>query len=100
TSVIDLYNDHREVHPMVVQSFHMKEPFKRMRARHDAWIKKFPHTVQKHGMSYTGISNARDETKALVNPPAEMENLPFDANEFIDKYKDYPYDPSGGADNH
>ena len=99
TSVIDLYNDHREVHPMVVQSFHMKEPFKRMRARHESWIEKYPNREQKHGMSYTGISNSRPETKELINPPAEFKDLPFDPNEFIERYKENPYDPSGGANN-
>ena len=42
TAVFDLYNDHREVNAMVVGAFHMKEPFKRMRARHELWKKKFP----------------------------------------------------------
>ena len=99
TSVIDLYNDHREVHPMVVQAFHMKEPFKRMRARHEAWIEKYPNREQKHGMSYTGISNARPETKALQNPPIDTENVPFELNDFIKYYEKYPHDPSGGVDN-
>ena len=98
TSVIDLYNDHREVSPMVVKAFHMKEPFKRMKARHEAWTEKYPNREQKHGMSYTGISNARPETKALANPPVEMKNLPFDANGFVKYYEKYPHDPSGGVD--
>lgn len=98
TSVIDLYNDHREVQPMVVQAFHMKEPFKRMRARHELWIEKYPNREQKRGMAYTGISNARPATKALINPPAELiENLPFDPNEFIQYYEKFPYDGSGDA---
>jgi len=99
TSVIDLYNDHREVHPMVVQAFHMKEPFKRMKARHEAWIEKYPNRDQKHGMAYTGISNARPETKALITPPAGLiDKLPFDPNEFIKYYEKFPYDGSGGSD--
>ena len=77
----------------------MKEPFKRMKARHEAWIEKYPNREQKHGMSYTGISNARPETKALITPPADMKKLPFDPNGFIQYYEKYPYDPSGGADN-
>ena len=98
TSVIDLYNDHREVQPMVVQAFHMKEPFKRMKARHEAWIEKFPNREQKRGMAYTGISNARPATKALMNPPAELEELPFDPNEFIQYYEKFEYDATGGSD--
>ncbi len=38
TSVFDLLNDHREVNPIVVGGFHFKEPFRRMRARHEQWI--------------------------------------------------------------
>ena len=98
TSVIDLYNDHREVHPMVVQAFQMKEPFKRMRARHEAWSEKYPNRDQKHGMSYTGISNARPETKALINAPFDTKNVPFDVNGFVKYYEKYPHDPSGGVD--
>ena len=99
TSVIDLYNDHREVNPMVVQSFHMKEPFKRMKARHEAWIEKFPNREQKHGMAYTGISNARPATIELTNPPSELiKNLPFPPNEFIEYYEKFPYDATGGGD--
>jgi len=96
TSVIDLYNDHREVHPMVVAAFHMKEPFKRMRARHEIWVEKYPNREQKHGMAYTGISNARPETKAIITPPADLiDNLPFDINEYIEYYEKFPYDASG-----
>ena len=82
---------------MVMQAFHMKEPFKRMKARHETWIEKYPNREQKYGMSYTGISNARPETKALANPPADMKELPFDPNGFIKYYEKYPYDPSGGV---
>jgi arylsulfatase A-like enzyme len=99
TSVIDLYNDHREVNPMVVQAFHMKEPFKRMKARHEAWIIKYPNRLQKYGMAYTGISNVRPETQELINPPADiLKFLPFDPSEFIEYYEKFPYDPSGGSD--
>jgi len=98
TAVIDLYNDHREINPMTVQAFHMKEPFKRMRARHEAWTEKFPDRLQKRGLSYTGISNVRPETKAIYTPPAGSENLPFDIDEFIKYYEKYPYDPTGGRD--
>ena len=57
---------------MTIQSFHMKEPFKRMKAR--------------------------PATKALINPPANVDDLPFDINEFIDTYKVFPYDGTGGSD--
>ena len=93
TAVFDLYNDHKEVSPIVVGGFHFKEPFKRMRARHELWIEKYPHREAAHGPAYTGISNARPETVALSNPPVEWDNLPFDPLEFIGH--ELPFDPSG-----
>jgi len=98
TSVIDLYNDHREVNPLTIGAFHMKEPFKRMRARHEIWTEKYPNRKHKYSMAYTGISNVRPETKALINPPADVKGLPFDPNEFIEYYEKFPYDGSGSAD--
>jgi arylsulfatase A-like enzyme len=94
TAVYDLYNDHREVNPIVVGGFHMKEPFKRMRARHDLWKEKYPDRHHKRAPAYTGISNARPETIAISQPPAALKNLPFDVLEFIEKLDDLPYDGS------
>lgn len=94
TAVYDLYNDHREVSAMVVGAFHMKEPFKRMRARHELWKKKFPDREHKHGPAYTGIANARPATKALSKPPADLQKLPFDPLEFIKQLDQIPFDPS------
>jgi len=93
TAVFDLYNDHREVNPVVVGGFHFKEPFRRMRARHELWIKKYPHFEEARGPAFTGISNARPETLALSNPPVDFKKLPFDPLEFIDY--ELPFDPSG-----
>jgi len=95
TSVYDLFNDHREVSPIVVGGFHFKEPFRRMRARHEVWIKKYPHLDRARGRAYTGISNLRPETEALFNPPVDFKKLPFDPLEFIDALDDLPFDPSG-----
>ena len=80
---------------MVVGAFHMKEPFKRMRARHELWKKKYPDRRHTHGRAYTGISNARPETVALSKPPADMKNLPFDPLEFIKHLHELPFDPAG-----
>ena len=96
TAVYDLYNDHREVNPVVVGGFHMKEPFKRMRARHELWKEKYPDRHHKRAPSYTGIANARPETKAISEPPAAMKELPFDVHEFIEKLDDLPWE---GEDN-
>jgi arylsulfatase len=95
TAVYDLYNDHRESNPMVVGGFHFKEPFRRMRARHELWIKKYPHRQRAHGPAYTGVVNARPETLALSNPPVEFKKLPFDPLEFIEHLDQLPFDPSG-----
>ncbi len=94
TAVYDLYNDHREVSAMVVGAFHMKEPFKRMRARHELWKKKYPDLPHKHGPAYTGISNARPATRALSNPPANWKDLPFNPLEFIEHLDELPFDPA------
>ena len=75
-------------------AFHMKEPFKRMRARHELWKKKYPDRAHKHGPAYTGISNARPATMALSKPPADLKKLPFDPLEFIKQLDQIPFDPS------
>lgn len=92
TAVYDLYNDHREVNPVVVGGFHMKEPFKRMRTRHEMWKKKYPDRLHKRGPSYTGISNARPETIAISKPSAALKKLPYPMLEFIEGLDDLPYD--------
>jgi arylsulfatase len=92
TAVYDLYNDHREVHPIVVGGFHMKEPFKRMRARHELWKEKYPDLHHTRGPSYTGISNARPETISISQPPAALDDLPYDVLDFIEKLDDLPWE--------
>jgi arylsulfatase len=80
----DLLNDTREKAPMMVNTFHLNEAFVRMRARHELWKQKYPDSGRAHGKAYTGLSNARPETKALSEPPGEMRELPFDVFEFIE----------------
>jgi len=65
----------------MVNTFHLNEAFGRLRGRHELWKKKYPDSGRAHGMAYTGLSNARPETKALANPPANFEDLPFDPND-------------------
>ena len=65
----------------MVNTFHLNEAFGRLRGRHELWKKKYPDSGRAHGMAYTGLSNARPETKALGNPPANFEDLPFDPND-------------------
>ncbi|MBW1873087.1 MAG: sulfatase-like hydrolase/transferase [Deltaproteobacteria bacterium] len=94
TAVYDLLNDHREVNPITVGGFHFKEPFRRMRARHELWIKQYPHRERAGGPAYTGIANARPETRALIVPPADFKKLPFDPLEYIEHLDELPFDPS------
>lgn len=95
TSVYDLYNDHREENPIVVGGFHFKEPFRRMRARHEMWIQKYPHIPRAHGPAYGGIENARPETVALSEAPEALKNLPFGMLDYIEQLPNLPFDPSG-----
>ena len=90
----DLYNDHREETPLLINMLHMKEPFNRMRARHDAWIEVYPHREEVRGPAYTGLSNARPETLELSIPPEALKDLPYDALEYIKHLKNLPFDPT------
>ncbi|MDW4551722.1 sulfatase-like hydrolase/transferase [Defluviimonas sp. D31] len=98
TSAFDLYNDHREVNPLVVNALHFKEPFRRMRARHEVWIRKYPHMPAASGLAYADIVNPRPETRALSNPPVDFKRLPFDPREVLDELEKLPYDPGGEPD--
>ena len=80
----DLLSDTREKNPMMVNTFHLNEAFIRMRARHALWKNKYPDATRAHGVAYGGIQNARPETRALAEPPANMEDLPFDVFEFME----------------
>jgi arylsulfatase len=95
TAVYDLLNDHREVSPIVIGGFHFKEPFRRMRARHEQWIEKYPHRSRAHGPAYGGIENARSETVALSQPPDALKKLPFDMLEYVKQLPHLPFDSSG-----
>lgn len=94
----DLYNDPREEVPLLIQMLNFKEPFNRMRLRHELWIKKYPNQPEAHGPAYTGLSNARPETIALSKPPLDLKSLPFNPLEFIDNVHSLPFDPSGEPD--
>ena len=86
----NLLLDPREHTPMLVNMLHVNESFKRMRARHELWKKKYPHASRAHGPAFTGLANARPETKALANPPVDLKKLPFDPLEYIEH--ELPYD--------
>ena len=97
-SYYDLLNDPREQTPLLVNMMHYKEPFMRMRSRHELWQKKYPHQKASYGVAYTGISNARPETRANAIPPARMKDLPFDPLEYIEHLDELPFDPNAEPD--
>jgi arylsulfatase len=65
TSYYDLQNDIREHNPLMVPLLHFNASFVRMKERHEALKEKYPDKDQAHGPAFTGISNARPETKNL-----------------------------------
>ena len=80
----DLYTDTREDNPMLVPLIHTQGQFNRMRARHELMKKKYPDKEKAHGIAYTGLSNARPETKAIANMVKHnVENMPFDVKEYL-----------------
>ena len=83
-SFFDLLSDTREKNGMMVNTFHLNEAFVRARARHELWKKKYPDSSRAHGIAYAGLANARPETKALGEAPANMDKLPFDVWEFME----------------
>ncbi len=80
----DLLTDTREKNPLMANVFHLQEAFNRMKIRHELWMKKFPNRPAAVGPAYTGLSNARPETKALSKPPVDKDKLPFDPLEYIE----------------
>lgn len=78
-----LLHDTREKFPMLVNALPQNEAFARMRKRHELWKQKYPDSTRAHGPAFTGLSNARPETKALSEPSVDMKKLPFDPLEFI-----------------
>ena len=64
-SYYDLYNDLREKEPVMVPLLHFNASFVRMKERHEDLKEKYPDKEQAHGPAFTGISNARPETKKL-----------------------------------
>jgi arylsulfatase len=86
-----LPTDTREKNPMMVNVFHIQESFNRMRKRHAIWKEKYPDAHVVSGAPFTGISNARPETREWSKPPVEMKNLPFDPTDYMDY--DLPHQP-------
>ena len=83
----DLYTDTREDNPMLVPLIHTQGQFNRMRARHELMKKKYPDRSKAYGIPYTGISNARPETKAIADMVKKnINNMPFDVKQYLEHY--------------
>ena len=54
-----------------------------MRKRHEIWKQEYPDRPTKRGAPFTGIANVRDATRALSDPPVDLENLPFDSSGIV-----------------
>jgi arylsulfatase len=80
----DLYQDPREENPQLVPLIHTQGQFNRMLARHELFKKKYPDMPNAKGIPYTGLSNARPETKAIAEQvKRNMKNMPFDVKEYL-----------------
>jgi arylsulfatase len=81
----DLYQDPHEKNPQLVPLIHTQGQFNRMVARHQLFKRKYPDKSNAKGIPYTGLSNARPETKAIgERVKAYMENMPFDIEEYLE----------------
>jgi arylsulfatase A-like enzyme len=88
-----LPSDPRESSPLMVNMIHMKAPFNRMKLRHDIWKKKYPDSLEKHGIPWTNVSNASPEIEALAKPKMDSKELPFDPLEYIEHLDEIQFDP-------
>jgi arylsulfatase len=81
---------------MLVPLIHTQGQFERIRVRHELMKKKYPDKPNAKGIPYTGLSNARPETKAIAEQvKRNVENMPFDVEDYIEF--DIPW---GTADPH
>jgi arylsulfatase len=81
----DLFTDPREHNPHLVPLIHTQGQFDRMRIRHELMKKKYPDKPNAKGIPYTGLSNARPETKAIGERMKRyMDNMPFDMTEYLE----------------
>ncbi|MGI9641784.1 MAG: sulfatase-like hydrolase/transferase, partial [Acidimicrobiia bacterium] len=80
----DLITDPRESMPQLVPLIWTSGQFDRILARHLLWKEKYPDTQKARGIPFTGIENARPETKAIGDTLEQLsEELPFDPMEFL-----------------
>ncbi|MFA0812220.1 sulfatase-like hydrolase/transferase [Microbulbifer epialgicus] len=81
----DLYMDPREEYPQLVPLIHTQGQFNHMLARHRLFKKKYPDMPSGKGIPYTGLSNARPETKAIgERVRAVVKEMPFSIEEYLE----------------
>lgn len=81
----DLYMDPREENPQLVPLIHTQGQFNRMVARHELLKKKYPDVEKGKDIPYTGLSNARPETKAIASRVKTiMDSMPFSLEEYLE----------------
>ena len=87
-----LPGDPREKMPVLTQMIHLKSPFNRMKLRHDLWKRKYPDSKEKHGIPWTGVSNASQDVKDFAKPRIDASDLPFDPLEYVEHLDQLPFD--------
>jgi len=56
--------------------------------RHEMWKSKYPNRPKARGLPFTGIENARPETRAIVTNFEELQkDLPFDPIEYVEGFE-------------
>ena len=90
--------DTREKQPLLVNLIHLKQPFNRMRLRHELWKKKYPDRKEVVGVPWTGIVNATPEVEALGKPQIDPSQVPFDPLEYVEHLDELPFDPQMDPD--
>jgi len=79
----DLYNDPREVHPMMLQLFPAKTMFSIMKTRHLMMKSAYPDKGHNRDFPFKNVANARPETIEASKPRLDPKKLPFDPREAI-----------------
>ncbi len=79
----DLYNDPREVFPLMLPLFTTKPMFSIMKTRHLMFKAAYPDKGQGRDFPFKNIENARPETIKASQPRIDPSKVPFDPREAI-----------------
>ena len=80
----DLITDARETSPQLTTLNWSSGQFDRMLARHLIWKEEYPDKEKARGIPFTGLENARPETKAIGDTLEQLrKELPFDPLKYI-----------------